>query len=93
MLYHLAQNPDKQDKLRAEILKVLPTINMPITQDTLNNAPMFKACLKESMRLAPIVPGNFRASGKNIVLNGYQIPIDVYHIDIRSLFSFFKLKH
>lgn len=36
--------------------------------------PYLRACLKESLRITPITPGNFRASGQDIVLSGYQIP-------------------
>lgn len=75
-------NPDKQEKLRAEIMQILPTHSTPLSQATLSKVPYFMACLKETMRLSPIVPGNVRAIGKNIVLNGYQIPENVYKSEI-----------
>lgn len=67
-------NPDAQDKLRAEIMNVLPTVDAPLSQEALNQMPFFKACFKENMRLTPITIGNIRATGKQIVLNGYRIP-------------------
>ena len=40
----------------------------------MNTIPYMRAVLKETMRLAPVVNGNLRATGKDIVLQGYQIP-------------------
>lgn len=76
-LYHLAQNQDKQAKLTEEIFKMVPNIDSPLTEETLNNMPYFKACLKESMRLQPLVPGHVRGAGQDLVLNGYQVPKNV----------------
>lgn len=73
-LYHMAINPDKQAKLTEEIFQMLPEIDSPLTEETLNKMPYFRACLKESMRVQPLVPGHLRASGQNVILNGYQIP-------------------
>lgn len=73
----LAKNPDKQDKLRQEIMTILPNVDSMLTSESLNNLPYFRACIKESMRIQPVVAGNLRAAGKDIVLGGYQIPKDV----------------
>lgn len=73
-LYHLAKNPDKQAKLSEEIKQMLPEIDSPLTEETLNNMPYLRACIKESMRLQPLIPGHLRAAGQDIILNGYQIP-------------------
>lgn len=61
-LYLLAKNQDKQDKLREEIL----------TQG--EKRPYLKACIKESMRMKPVVAGNMRLSTKEYNLLGYRIP-------------------
>lgn len=76
-LYHLGQNQDKQAKLTEEIFKMVPNIDSPLTEETLNNMPYFKACLKESMRLQPLVPGHVRGAGQDLVLNGYKVPKNV----------------
>ncbi|GBP65037.1 Cytochrome P450 CYP12A2 [Eumeta japonica] len=61
-LYLLAINPDKQAKLREEIL----------SKD--ERRPYLKACIKESMRLLPIVSGNLRRATKDYNIKGYLIP-------------------
>lgn len=78
----MAINQTVQETLREEIKSVLPKLDSPLTAENLNRMPYFKACLKESMRMAPIVPGTVRATGRNIVLEGYQIPVDVSEVFI-----------
>lgn len=36
--------------------------------------PYTRAVLKEGMRISPVLAGNARQTGRNIVLNGYQVP-------------------
>jgi len=50
LLFHLAKNPDKQQKLFEEIQRYVPDKNQPITSDILNELKYLKACIKESMR-------------------------------------------
>lgn len=33
-----------------------------------------RACLKEALRINPVIAGNARQAGRNIVLDGYQVP-------------------
>lgn len=61
-------------------MNILQTVESPLTQEALNQTPYFKACLKESMRVAPIVSGTARTAGRDLVLNGYQIPQDVIYM-------------
>jgi cytochrome P450 len=49
-LYHLAKNPDKQQKLFQEIHRYLPDKDQPVTSNILNELKYLKACIKESMR-------------------------------------------
>ncbi|XP_052870893.1 cytochrome P450 CYP12A2-like [Anopheles cruzii] len=76
IMYCLAKNPDKQAKLREELRTVLPTKDSPLTAENMRNLPYLRACIKEGLRLYPPVAGNFRAAGRNIVLQGYRIPKD-----------------
>lgn len=74
VLWHLAKNPQVQDKLREEIRSRIPSITT-VTSDELSHIPYLKACLKESQRLAfPTPLGTIRAMPKDITLAGYHIP-------------------
>lgn len=74
----LAQNPDKQQLLRQEIMEKLPRKDSPLTADAMKNMPYLRACMKESQRLLPVVLGTVRKLPTNIVLQGYQIPNKYY---------------
>lgn len=74
LLFYLAKNPDKQQKLFEEIQRYLPYKDQPITSDILNELKYLKACIKESMRLRPVVVGNIRSLSKDIVLSNYKVP-------------------
>ncbi|CAH2236859.1 jg27473 [Pararge aegeria aegeria] len=65
-LYLLANNPDKQKKLREEILS------------DKDKRSYLKACIKESMRMMPVVAGNMRLTSKEYKILGYKIPKGTY---------------
>ncbi|KAJ2949035.1 hypothetical protein O0L34_g5977 [Tuta absoluta] len=65
LLYHLAKNPNVQDKLRKEI------------RSGTANRRYLKACIKETLRLHPVVSSNLRRTTKEHVVAGYRIPIGV----------------
>lgn len=73
-MYHLAQNPEKQDRLRKEVLQYLPTKSSLLTIDSLNSMPYMRAVVKEALRISPVLAGNARQTGRDIVLDGYQVP-------------------
>ncbi|XP_026314071.1 cytochrome P450 CYP12A2-like [Hyposmocoma kahamanoa] len=64
VLYLLANNQDKQDKLR-ELLK---------TKDSDETIRYVKACIKEGLRIMPVVSGNARQTSKDYDILGYRIP-------------------
>lgn len=74
LLLNLAKNPAKQELLREEVLKIMPTKNSPLTVQSIRNMPYLRACIKESLRFYPIAAGTFRTVGRDIVINGYQVP-------------------
>nr|WCC58036.1 cytochrome P450 [Pharsalia antennata] len=76
VLYFLAKNPDKQQRLREEAFKNIPEKDSPITSEALNKSPYLKAAIKESNRIAPIAIANVRTTVKDLVLGGYKIPKD-----------------
>lgn len=58
-------------------MTILPNVDSKLNTESLNNLPYMRACIKESMRIQPVVHGNLRATGQDIVLDGYQVPKDV----------------
>lgn len=69
----LATNPQKQQKLREEILTTIGR-SEKFTLENTKNLPYLRACIKETLRLYPIAFGNMRATGMDLCLSGYQIP-------------------
>lgn len=74
LLYQLATHQDKQAKLRDETFRLLPHIYSQITQDCLQHANYLRACIKESMRVKPTIPGHLRATGQDLIISGYHVP-------------------
>ncbi|KAJ8722067.1 hypothetical protein PYW08_004469 [Mythimna loreyi] len=62
LMYYLAKNQDKQDKLREEIRSDNP------------HKRYLRACLKESLRLRAVVPSNLRRTDRDHIVGGYHIP-------------------
>lgn len=82
LLYYLAINPEQQEKLREEVLRVLPEHETAITTENYDQFAYFRACYKESLRFRPQVPAMVRAAGKNLILDGYRIPHMVRIVNI-----------
>uniref|UniRef100_A0A182M3X7 Cytochrome P450 n=1 Tax=Anopheles culicifacies TaxID=139723 RepID=A0A182M3X7_9DIPT len=76
ILYCLAKHPDKQARLREELRTIMPSKDTPLTASMMSNLPYLRACIKEGIRLFPPTAGNFRATGRDMVLQGYRIPKD-----------------
>lgn len=55
----------------------LPEKTSNLTTESLNNMPYMRAVFKEALRLNPVLAGNGRMAGRDIVLEGYQVPKDV----------------
>ncbi|KAH8296842.1 hypothetical protein KR054_011955 [Drosophila jambulina] len=76
LLLNLAKNPQKQQKLREELLTKLPSPDREFTLDDMKSLPYLRACIKESMRVYPVTFGNMRSAGADVVLSGFRIPKD-----------------
>ncbi|XP_075972683.1 cytochrome P450 CYP12A2-like [Anticarsia gemmatalis] len=80
-MYLLAANQEKQNKLREEILS------------RSDKTPYLKACIKESMRLLPVITGNLRQTTKEYNIRGYRVPkgvnIAVFNSEITKLEKYF----
>lgn len=73
ILYMMAKNPDKQDKLHQEIMSVLKQNELP-TSGILGNMPYLKACIKETLRLYPVLANQNREIPSDMEILGYHIP-------------------
>ncbi|XP_013108720.2 probable cytochrome P450 12c1, mitochondrial [Stomoxys calcitrans] len=73
ILLCLATHPEKQQKLRQEVLSVVGRTDK-FTMENLKRMPYLKACIKESLRLYPVLFGNVRTTGMDLCLSSYQIP-------------------
>lgn len=76
LLYNLGRNPHVQDKLYQEVLSVVGQ-DENVTSQSLAKLSYLKACVKESMRLNPIVAALGRILDQDIVLSGYNVPAQV----------------
>ncbi|XP_060660706.1 probable cytochrome P450 12c1, mitochondrial [Drosophila nasuta] len=74
IMLNLAKNPEKQAKLREEIVAKLPHPTDEFKFNDMKSLPYLRAIIKESMRIYPVVFGNLRSTGADIVLDGYRIP-------------------
>lgn len=73
-LYQLAKNPEKQDMLFRELESVLPNTETPVDVKKLDKLPYLKACIKETLRIYPVIIGNGRSLQADAIIGGYQIP-------------------
>nr|XP_024218841.1 probable cytochrome P450 301a1, mitochondrial [Halyomorpha halys] len=72
ILYQLSLHEEKQNKLYEEINRVVQ--KGPITMKKLDQMLYLKACIKETLRMYPVVIGNGRCLKKDTVICGYLIP-------------------
>lgn len=78
VLYLLAKNPDKQQLLREEILKIMPEKKSKLTSENMTNLPYMRAVLKETHRMMPISMGAHRKLMTPTVLSGYEVPANTH---------------
>jgi cytochrome P450 family 49 subfamily A len=95
-MYQLSKNEDKQEKLFAELEKAIVTKDSKITPSTLDKLPYLKACIKETLRMYPVVLGNGRSLQSDAVISGYNVPKGVssllfsrFLMNGNSIFDFF----
>jgi cytochrome P450 len=73
LLHELAKRPDIQNDLLDEISRVCGEKETPDFADV-QNLSLVRNCIKETLRLHPLLTAVFRATETNLVINGYQIP-------------------
>ena len=81
-MYHLATNPEKQEKLQKECQSVGKSLSVK----SLNELRYLKACIQESNRLTPTFALMVRVMPEEFNLHGYQIP-KVRILEVGALWS------
>ena len=71
-MYHMARNPEAQEKLYQEICEVIGP-NGALTESDLSKMKYTKACQMEAMRINPVSLGSMRKMDRDIVLGGYLV--------------------
>ncbi|XP_062544598.1 probable cytochrome P450 49a1 [Armigeres subalbatus] len=92
-IYQLSQNPDKQEILFNEIKRSLPTPDTKFTTSMLESMPYLRACIKETLRMYPVVIGNGRSLQSDAIIGGYHIPKGTHvifpHLVVSNLEKYF----
>lgn len=70
LLHHLACNPAAQERLYTELRSGGGSKDV-------GSCSYLRACIKESFRLSPTVPGVMRILPEDVVLSGYRVPAGV----------------
>lgn len=73
MVWLLAANPEWQDRLREEMLRVAPA-GQGVGHNALGELELTEMAFKESLRLIPPVPSIPRRALKDFEFGGYRIP-------------------
>lgn len=68
LLHHLACNPTVQERLYTELKSGGKDVG---------SCSYLRACIKESFRLSPTVPGVMRILPEDVVLSGYRVPAGI----------------
>ena len=72
VLHELGENPDIQDRIRAELKAVCG--DKPCTGDVLEKMPLLKGLFRETSRLYPAVPFLSRILSKNVQVGDHVLP-------------------
>ena len=72
LLYHMARNPDKQEKLYQEICQHIGP-HGHLTETSLSKMKYTKACQMEVMRINPVSGGSMRLLNRDTTIGGYQV--------------------
>nr|UUB32621.1 cytochrome P450 CYP49A1 [Dendroctonus rhizophagus] len=93
-IYQLSQNPEKQQILFEELQHALPGQDSKVDVEAQEKMPYLKACIKETLRMYPVIIGNGRNLQSDTVLAGYQVPKGTHvifpHLVVSNVEEYFK---
>ncbi|XP_025830323.1 probable cytochrome P450 49a1 [Agrilus planipennis] len=93
-LYQLAINPEKQEKLFKELNEALPDSDTAINEAALEKFHYLKACIKETLRMYPVIIGNGRSLTSDTIIEGYMVPKGTHvifpHLVVSNITKYFK---
>lgn len=94
-LYHLAVNPEVQNKLYEESCELLAKPSSAVTASVLAKAQYTKAVLKETFRMNPVSVGIGRILAQDTVLSGYHVPkgVSAHMFTVPSFTQFTPVQH
>ncbi|XP_072942700.1 probable cytochrome P450 49a1 [Epargyreus clarus] len=72
-LYLLATNTRAQRRLQQELDNKLP-VGRVLNSKDLDRLPYLRACIKEALRIKPVILGNGRCIQSDAVISGFQVP-------------------
>jgi cytochrome P450 family 12 len=73
-LYCLAKNPEKQEILRQELIKTMPSSGTQLKAENMKNMPFLRGVIKETFRVMPVISGTARKLTNDVNLSGYNVP-------------------
>jgi cytochrome P450 len=74
LVYHLAKNPEWQDKLRDQMRALALPPGSPLPYERLGELELVEMAFKEAMRINPPVPGIPRRALRDFQFKGHHIP-------------------
>lgn len=74
VLLCLSKHPDKQAKLREELLSIMPTKDSLLNEENMKDMPYLRAVIKETLRYYPNGLGTMRTCQNDVILSGYRVP-------------------
>ncbi|KAB0797032.1 hypothetical protein PPYR_11093 [Photinus pyralis] len=96
-LYQLSQNQDKQQKVYEELCSILPEAGSAIDSNAQENLHYLKACIKETLRMYPVIIGNGRSLSNDTVIGGYMVPKGTHiifpHLVVSNIEEYFDQPH
>ena len=73
-VYMVAHNPDVQEKVYEEVKGILDSSDQEISLEDLNRMKYLEQCIKEALRMFPVVPIIGREIQEETNINGYILP-------------------